>query len=126
MNTQPRRTLMVLVTAAVMAVSAGCVSAAGPGDPRMLPTASETARAFRIIGHHNVSCRDAGNGQMFCESRELGKRTSEAGHIDSGSTIGIYNFGRSGYSVKANRKGRDRIYYTAPQPNRKRQGWFYS
>ncbi len=117
---------MVLLTAAVMAVSAGCVSAAGPGDPRMLPTASETARAFRIIGHHNVSCRDAGNGQMFCESRELGKRTSEAGHIDTGSTIGIYNFGRSGYSVKANRNGRDRIYYTAPQPNRKRQGWFYS
>ncbi len=117
--------VVALVAFGLMAVLTSCQTAGVPGDVAMLPSASESARAFRAMGGlTGVSCRSAGHAQMRCSSRQTGTVTS-TGHVDSGSTIGIYNFGK--YAVRANRAGQDRISWSRPLWNGQfRSGWFYA
>ncbi len=122
---KPMTRVVALVAFGLMAVLTSCQTAGVPGDVAMLPSASESARAFRAMGGlTGVSCRSAGHAQMRCSSRQTGTMTS-TGHVDSGSTIGIYNFGK--YAVRANRAGKDRISWSRPLWNGQfRSGWFYA
>ena len=85
-----RRLAIAAALLAFLPALAGCMSGA-PGPLASLPTAAESSRAFRAMGYSNVSCRQTSPKQMKCYSRQTGAVYS-IGHVDSGSSVGIYNF----------------------------------
>ena len=112
----PARPLCTRVAGAAVGLLmvAGLGACRPEGSPKMLPTASETTRAFRSMTGSASSCVAKSSYELSCTSRETG-RMSSFGKVAKGSTTGYYDFndgkGRK-IRVRAERRGRYHITWS--------------
>ena len=67
---KPMTRVVALVAFGLMVVLTSFQTAGVPGDVAMLPSASESARAFRAMGGlTGVSCRWVGRARVRCSRR---------------------------------------------------------